>query len=157
MDASIRYALYTLGKTRANMARIIRSVDLDTLNTKPTGFNNTMGWNMGHVVITTQLLIYKLSGLEMQGTIPQLAKYRKGSDGEVHMDAAERDELLQLLEGGPSKIEADYLSGKFKQYESYETSYGVELGNINEAIQFVGLHEALHLGYIMAQNRALSN
>ena len=157
MDAAIRYSLYTLGKTRANIAEVVRSVDLNTLNSKAPGFNNTIGWNLGHVVVTTQLLIYKLSGLNLSVTEEQLAKFRKGTDGEVHLDSEERDELLRLLENGPSRIEADYLSGKFKQYEQYETSYGVSLSNAKEALLFVGLHEALHLGYMMAQRKAFQS
>ena len=31
----------------------------------PQGFNNHIFWNIAHVVVTQQLLVYKLSGLPM--------------------------------------------------------------------------------------------
>ncbi len=50
-------------KTRTLFHQILESLTLDQLNTKPKGFNNNIFWNIKHVVITQQLLTYKLSGL----------------------------------------------------------------------------------------------
>ncbi len=156
MDHSLRFAFYTLEKTRANIARVVRAMNLSQLNTLAPGFNNTMAWNLGHVVVTTQILTYKIAGLDHSLDPDMVEKFKKGSSGNVTLTEQERDQLLELLEAGPAQLEADYKAGKFKQYEAYETSYGAKLSNIEEALQFVGTHEALHLGYLMAQRRALT-
>jgi hypothetical protein len=43
----------------------------------PEGFNNNIIWNVAHIVVTQQLLVYKLSGLPMLLTDEMVEKYRK--------------------------------------------------------------------------------
>jgi hypothetical protein len=49
----------------------------------------------------------------------------------------------------------DYDNNFFTDYNSYTTSFGLDLKNIQEAIIFNNMHESLHLGYCMAQKRAI--
>ena len=54
--------------TRTNrrlLQRILDSHSLEQLNTVPEGFKNNLIWNIAHVIVTQQLLVYKLSGLPM--------------------------------------------------------------------------------------------
>ncbi|MFH5831956.1 DinB family protein [Halalkalibaculum sp. DA3122] len=37
---------------------------LERLNTIPQGFNNNLIWSFGHIIVSQQALIYRLSGLE---------------------------------------------------------------------------------------------
>ncbi|RMG65283.1 MAG: hypothetical protein D6722_16080 [Bacteroidetes bacterium] len=52
-------------------------------------------------------------------------------------------------------MRADYEAGRFTAYRRYETSYGVVLASIEDAIRFGNVHEGLHLGYMMVQRRAV--
>jgi predicted ribosome quality control (RQC) complex YloA/Tae2 family protein len=50
----------------------------------------------------------------------------------------------------------DYYGKRFgKAFQPYETSYGLKLNTIEEAIRFNNVHEAMHLGYMMSQRRSL--
>ena len=54
-----------LNATRNNVLKAIEGLTLNQLNTIPKGFKNNIIWNVAHIVVTQQLLCYKLSGLEM--------------------------------------------------------------------------------------------
>jgi hypothetical protein len=40
----------------------VAALDLAQLNIVPDGFNNSIAWNIAHILVTQQLLHYKLSG-----------------------------------------------------------------------------------------------
>ena len=50
-------------KTRTIFFKVLEDLSLEKLTTIPKGFSNTIFWNIKHVIITQQLLIYGLSGL----------------------------------------------------------------------------------------------
>ena len=141
--------------TRKNILKAIESLSEEQLNKIPKGFSNNIMWNVAHVLVTQQLLCYKMSGLEMSLDETVIDLFKKGSaaDYEVCQDEADiiKEELLTLS----TKLEDDYKTGLFKDYETYPTSYKVELSSIEDAIQFNNVHEALHFGYIMALKKAV--
>ena len=51
-----------LTKTRAIVLHYISGLSLDQIHVIPEGFNNHIAWNIAHLVVTQQLLHYKLSG-----------------------------------------------------------------------------------------------
>ncbi|MEM8908542.1 MAG: hypothetical protein AAGD05_11895 [Bacteroidota bacterium] len=44
----------------------------------------------------------------------------------------------------------DLQSGRFQSFEPYQTSYGLNLTDLESAIAFNNIHENLHLGTMMA-------
>jgi len=136
----------------------IENNSLEDLNKIPEGYNNNMIWNIGHIVVTAQLLAYKLSGLPMMVSDDLVNKYKKDTKPEGDISQAEVDEIKALLFSTMEKLEADYKSGIFKEYNTYTVSTtGNTLTNIDEALQFILFHEAMHLGYILALVRAVKN
>jgi hypothetical protein len=130
-------------------------MSLEAVNHIPEGFNNNLIWNFGHIIATQQLLTYSLSGLNPKVEDEVLAAFRKGTKPEKVHTTAELEGLKKLAVTTLDQFEADFEAGLFQTFESYPTSYGVELTNIEEAASFNALHEALHLGYAMALKRAL--
>jgi hypothetical protein len=130
-------------------------MSLEAVNHIPEGFNNNLIWNFGHIIATQQLLTYSLSGLKPKVEDEVLAAFRKGTKPEKVHTTAELEGLKKLAVTTLDQFEADFEAGLFQTFESYPTSYGVELTNIEEAAAFSALHEALHLGYAMALKRAL--
>ena len=71
---------FELNRTlRKLIAPFLEELSLDQLNTIPEGFTNNLFWNIAHVVVTQQLLVYKLSGLPMLISDELVDKYKKGS------------------------------------------------------------------------------
>lgn len=136
----------------------IENNSLEDLNKIPEGFNNNIIWNIGHIVVTAQLLAYKLSGLPMMVSDELVNKYRKDTKPEGAVSQAEVDDIKALLFSTIEKLEADYKNDVFKEYNDYTVSTtGNTLTNIDEALQFILFHEAMHLGYILALVRAVKN
>ena len=131
---------------------------LDDLNNIPEGFNNNIIWNIGHILVTTQILTYKLSGLPMHVSETMVNTYSKGRKPEVPVSQDEVTHINHLLSTTMKQLEADYLNGVFKNYRPYTVSTtGNTLTNIDEALQFALFHESIHLGYLLALIRAVKN
>jgi len=128
---------------------IANSLSQEQLNTIPENYNNNIAWNIGHTLVTQQLLIYKLSGLPCLIPDETIAKYAKGSTA-TEITSDEMKQLTGQLLSLADKMEADYTAGVFKTYNKYTTSLGFELTDVDKAIQFSNYHEGMHLGIIMA-------
>lgn len=154
----MQFTFEVFNNIRPFFKKHIENNSLEDLNKIPEGFNNNIIWNIGHVVVTAQLLAYKLSGLPMMVSDELVNKYRKDTKPEGAVSQAEVDEIKALLFSTINKLEADYKNGVFKEYNAYTVSTtGNTLTNIDEALQFVLFHEAMHLGYILALVRAVKN
>ena len=150
---SIDYQFYLHAITRERIQEIIESFDEKALNKIKNGFKNNMIWNAAHVVVTQHLLTYGLAGLPLNLPDEIVSTYRKGAAPNGNIGTDSIDEIKQLLLSTPAKLKADYNAGVFEEFKPYETSYGVELKNIEQAIVFNNTHEGLHLGYIMAMRK----
>ncbi len=140
--------------TRNNIKTIISKLNLKQLNTIPTGFNNSIAWQLGHVIVTQQLLCYGLTNSNFTIKESLIDKYRKGSLPK-DINQKELEELLNLLTETSKKLALDYTNGLFKTFSTYETSFGFTLNTIEEAIIMNNVHEGLHLGNIMALNKLI--
>lgn len=152
------FTFKVLKNTRGIFNKIIEDNSLENLNKIPKGFNNNMIWNIGHIVVTEQLLAYKLSGLETSLSESLINKYRKDSKPEGDISEKEVNEIKALLFSTVEKTEQDYNADVFKTYNAYTVSTtGNTLNNIDEALQFILLHEGIHYGYILAMLKAIKN
>lgn len=151
----MKKAFETLRITREKFLAIIEGHSLATLNEIPVGFNNNLIWNFGHALATTQLLVYGPAGLTPPAEPALVEKYRRGTKPEGKVNAAELSQLKELATASVTRLEADFSAGKFAQWEPYKTGYGLLLETPEEALRFVSLHEAMHMGYAMAIRRSL--
>lgn len=139
-----------LKQTRSNFLDLVEGLSLEQLNTIPEGCSNNIAWNFGHITVTQQLLCYTVPGFEPKISLDLIDKYRKGTKPEAGITADELEELKQITLSTYDTLVSDYNNGFFTSYKTYPTSYGVELNSIDEAIQFLTVHEGLHFGYAMA-------
>lgn len=138
-----------LKKSRSLLLKITEHLTIDQLNKIPVGFNNNIVWNIAHLVVTQQLLCYKLSGLPCLISDEMIQKFQKGSSPISKISADEFQEIKMLLLDLPKTLEEDYCKRVFKNYSEYTTSVGITIKNIDEAIQFNLLHEGIHLGIVL--------
>jgi hypothetical protein len=123
---------------------------VDSLNKIPEGFNNNLIWNMGHVVVTQELLCYGLSGQNLHLSDDMVACFRKGTAPEKVVTSAEIKTIRGILDTSIDQLEKDYQDGVFQKFKPYKTSYGADFDRIEQAIQFDLAHEAMHLGAILS-------
>lgn len=140
----------TIRVSRNLISQFLDNYSLEQLNKIPEGFNNNIIWNIAHVVVTQQLLVYKLSGLPMQVSDELVAKYSRGTKPEGDISQAEVQEIKTLLFETINQTEADYNANLFTTYNELTTSLGFTFKNIDEALPFNNYHEALHLGIMMS-------
>lgn len=143
--------------SRNNVKALVSDLTLEQMNTIPEGFNNNVIWNVGHLIATTELLIYGLTGIEEKLDNDVIEKYRKGTAPKGLVDEAEVTALLEKLEAQVDELEEDLDSDLFTNtsFKKYPTSFGYTLTNVHEAVQFNTTHEAMHLGYLMAMKHSL--
>jgi hypothetical protein len=136
--------------SRKMVAPFLENYTLEQLNKIPDGYSNNLIWNIGHIVVVQQLLVYKLSGLPIAVSDEMIAKYMKGTKPEHIATQAEVDEIKALLFKTIDQTEADYNDKKFINYQEYLTSTGLVLKSTEEAMAFNNFHEGLHIGIMMS-------
>ena len=153
----MKAAFDLLHATRKLLVKSTSALNITQLNMIPEGFNNSIAWNIAHILVTQQLLHYKFSGKDLLLDDAFVERFRKGTKASSGLTKEEWETCLKLLPSLAKELERDYFENKFLTYTSYPTSYGYKIDTIEDAIQFNNLHEALHLGYIMSMKRSLNS
>jgi len=142
-------ATFKIWETSRNIyLKIIENYSLEQLNKIPEGFSNNLAWNLGHIIVSQQGLVYRLSGLPINISVEMMEKYKNGSKPTATTQE-EIDELKVLLFSLLNKTKEDYSNGKFTSYNEYTTGTGFYLANIKDAMEFNNYHEGIHLGFMM--------
>lgn len=144
------YAFEVTKNSRNLLKGILNKYSLEQLNKIPQGFNNNIIWNIGHIIVVEQLIVYKLSGLSPMVSNEMVLKYQKGSRPDGNATAEDLREIKDMLFATIEKTQADFSAGIFKNYHEFSNSLGFTLRNAEEAISFNYFHEATHLGIIMS-------
>jgi hypothetical protein len=142
-------------KNRNILEGFLNQFSLDELNKVPDGFSNNLIWNIAHVVVTQQLLVYGNSQLPMLVSDEMVTKYRKGTKAEQKATQEEVNEIKALLFSTLEKTQDDYYNGLFKNYTEYTVSTKSTLTNVEQALEFNNFHEGIHLGYILALKKSI--
>ena len=143
-------------KNRQLLHNLMEKLSPEQLNKIPEGYNNNILWNIGHSIATQQLLVYGLSGEDIQVPKHIIDLYRKGTKPEKSATLKEIEEVKSLLFSTITQLEKDYNNGIFTSFKTYTLSTsGGTLHKVEDAIAFNNFHEGLHLGYAMALVKAI--
>ncbi len=142
-------------KIHFNFNKILITTPKEHLFSIPENFNNNIFWNISHVLVTQQLLVYKLSKLHTRLDWALVKKYSKGTFPENHVTEEEVQQVAEALLATPGWTKEDYANGIFKEYDSYTTSANVVLANVEDAIAFNIFHLGLHMGTVQAIQKKL--
>ena len=151
----MRYDIDITRRNRVLLEGFLDKFNLDELNKVPEGFSNNIIWNIAHCVVTQQILIYRLSSLQMN--LPQefIDRFKKGTKTEGDLNQDEVNYIRSVLFLPLEQTEKDYNAGKFKTFNEYTVSTGSTLTNVDEALAFNNFHEGIHYGYILALIKSL--
>ncbi len=143
----------TIRATRKLFSELLDGLSVDLINKIPAGFNNNIIWNFGHVIVSQQIICYKMAGLSLKIDDAYVPKYTKGSKPGSFVEEQEVIFLQQQAAALIDQLVEDLEIHSFNNYQAYTTSFGVELNGIDDAIKYLTMHEGLHLGYAMALKR----
>ncbi|MBT8185733.1 MAG: DinB family protein, partial [Eudoraea sp.] len=124
--------------------RILKHTPMEQLLKIPDGFRNNVFWNIGHVVVTQQLLTYDRSSLSMKIPDNMVERFRKGSVPDGRMTQQEKDQLSTYVFSTIERTEEDYRAGVFKSYRKFTTATNAEIASVDDALIFNLFHEGLH-------------
>lgn len=141
--------------TRKVLRNLLEDLTYEQLTKIPENFNNTIFWNIAHVLVTQQLLVYEFSGLPKSIDDKIIEKYRKGSTPSSNVSKEEieyvKNNLIPVIE----QTQKDYNNGIFKEYTTYHTSVNISLNNIDDALKFNSFHDGIHLGVVMSLKKTV--
>jgi hypothetical protein len=142
-----------LKQPRLTILDTIKELSIEQLNDIPTGFNNNIAWNLGHMVAAQQGICYTRAGLNKVIDDTFFNTYKPGTKPENFYDAAELENIKTLMFSTLDQLAIDLQTDMFANYQTFTTRYNVEIANIDGAMKFLPFHEGLHMGYIMALRR----
>lgn len=148
-------AIKIIKACRTKWLRTIEELTTAELNLIPVGFNNNLAWQLGHVVVSQQILCYKLSGNKFTIEEELIDLYKNGSKPERDFTDAEIAQMKGYLLSTIDQLMIDYVNGLFHNFTPYtiSTYAGLELKNVEDAVAFVVSHDALHYGCSLGLKR----
>ncbi len=134
--------------SRKALLSLVEDLSTEQMNKIPNGFSNNLAWQMGHLVVSQQVLCYKLSNNELVIDPTLVDKYRNGSKPEGFISAEEIAQLKAYLLDTIDQLEKDLATDKFENYTPYtiSTYKGYRLEKIEDAVTFIVSHDGLHYG-----------
>ena len=151
MDKIFETAIFN----RKTLVHFFNELDHERLIKIPENFNNSIFWNIAHILVTQQLLTYKLSGLPLNIDVNLVEKYTKGSKATTDVSKEEVDYVKNNLVSAVLKTQEDYKNGVFKNYSKYDTSVNISLNNIDDSLKFMAFHDGIHLGVILSLKKVV--
>jgi hypothetical protein len=143
-------------QTRQVLLDMTATLTTEQLNHIPAGFSNNIAWNMGHLVVAQQILCYRNAGLPMQIDQEVVQQYQKGSRPQGWIPEAEIGWMRHCLLAFTDQLAQDvHPGGLFSRFQPVQTSFGVRLNNIADAVAYSCMHDGLHTGYITALKKLL--
>ena len=92
-------------------------------------------------------------GLPLHVPDAWLGWFRKGTSPADWTATPDRQSVLHALTDLPARLAADYEAGVFTAFQPYETSTGITLHTLADALAFNNIHEGMHVGTILALRR----
>ncbi|MFF2754083.1 DinB family protein [Psychrobacillus sp. NPDC058041] len=140
--------IYTLGK--------VKQSNEAAYDIKPSGFNNTIRWNIGHVFATMESLTKRAIpsyDIVHQEWAPLFVPGTNPDSWEVEPPTIE--ELISALEKQPERIK-EALENNMQNPLKEPMAIGKihQMDTVEAIVQFMVWHEGIHAGIIHAINRA---
>ncbi|EAZ81334.1 DinB family protein [Algoriphagus machipongonensis] len=141
--------------SRQLLLKFLEEYDTTQLNKIPEGFSNNLIWNIGHIIVAQQGLVYKSSGLEGYISDELFDLYKPGTKPSGNTSPEEIQTLKNLLTELIPLTLKDLEAGVFVNYKERKTATGFHLANVQDALEFNNFHEGLHMGYMMSIRKFL--
>jgi hypothetical protein len=153
MDKLFETAVFT----RKSLLQILDSMTEEQIVKIPESHRNSVFWNVAHLMVTQQLLTYRLSGLPLHIDEVFVERYGKGSEATEEVSDQDIEFVKKNIVLLCEQSQQDYDKGLFRNYKPYMTSTGIELTSVEEALKFSAFHDGIHLGVILSLKKLVQN
>ncbi len=136
-------------QNRKALKKIMDVMSTDQLNKIPSGFNNNIVWNVGHVIAVQQRLIYGLAGVHYSIDKEIVKTFLPGTSPDKYYDNVLIADIKQFLVTTYTQMITDINEDKFLTYAPFSTSLRYDIKDLSSALTFNFYHEALHMGHIL--------
>ena len=149
--------IQVLKACRSKWLSMLNELSTDQLNKIPTGFSNNLAWQFGHVIVSQQILCYRMAGQKFVINEDLIDRYKNGSKPENYISEEEINLLKGYMLSTINQLEIDLKNGVFDNYTPYtiSTYVGLTLENVNDALTFIVSHDALHYGCSIGLKRLI--
>ncbi|MDI3318312.1 DinB family protein [Pinibacter soli] len=144
---------------RTFLLQQIEELTIDQLNKIPDGFNNNIVWNIAHMICTEQIVCYVRSNLPVIVEDKYFSPYLPGTKPTSFVDVDDVAIIKQFFTGTSDQLNADLDHKSFANYSpsvAIPKTYGFEVNNIDDALEYLLYHEGLHSGYVMSLKRMVT-
>jgi len=121
----------------------------------PAGFRNNIRWNLGHILVIQEFLLFRLCGEALALSDDYFRMFGRGtSPADWPLERPSIAELCSLLEDQTERVRTTF-SGRLGEpaRRPFVWRAGVELKTIGEILSFSLIHEGMHQGSISALKR----
>ncbi|AVD54490.1 MULTISPECIES: DinB family protein [Priestia] len=134
--------------TRGSLIKFMQTLDSETADKQPEGFNNTIRWHIGHVLSAAELFMFGKEFKHLPSEYPSL--FGNGTKpSEWNTEGPSLEELMSQLQEQAQRI-------KVIPEESFEKKLSepfLGLETVGELYGMMLYHEADHIGQIKAMKR----
>jgi hypothetical protein len=141
---------------RKNILNVIEGLTLEQINKVPDKFNNNIGWNIAHLVITQQSMAYRLGGQSLNEDIEWYAEFAPGTKPQRELSQNELEAIKRTLITSIDKFEQDYQDGKFSNYTPWDLHGVMDVTGVEDATKITCVHEGRHYGVITSLVKLVS-
>jgi hypothetical protein len=143
---------------RNQLVSIVDKLDDEQLDFIPENFTNNIRWNIAHLIVTPCLLTYHKVGskspLLSDEFINSVKKGTNPDDLSVNEDFG-KIHLLETLVESMKQLQRDMPDLEKHNFESYETSTGFVLTNLESALSYSNIHDGVHTGVISSMIKVI--
>jgi hypothetical protein len=151
------HQLLLLEATRKNLLDLTADLSRDEWLEIPAGFKNNLLWNFGHILSAQQGLTYGCAGLPLRIPDSLRKPFVKGSAPAAWTETPDPAAVRKAMVDSLAQLREDLGAGLFRNYNPYQTSYGVLLNDIGQAVAFDVVHESLHMGVMRAMKKLVTS
>jgi len=137
--------------TRARLQQLINSTSETFFDQMPKGFNNTIRWNVGHILTVADALF----GLKMLPADYRQLFWNGTKPADWTGEVPSPETLVSELQKQTAQIKETFTDRLEEKLAKPIDLNGYQIETIGSVFSFNNMHEAVHLGYMNALKRAI--